>query len=287
MDYQLFYDEFFSAFVFNHGGLQGNSSRSLTSQKIFRKCFAVVIEELREHCDVSGVEAAFLPLRRADHIPVSYFPTPEFLNFERQIRDLLESLDNVANRPVARTLFQCLREFVSQDVDVSRRVIKVLHNYPSSHRDFEFEYFLVHGTDVENRTEQIVSVLTGLGLPAPTILGRQAGGGSTLLTKFEKTARLASAAVILVTPDDVGKRKDEPDLRPRARQNVWFEAGFFRGVLPENRVIFLKSTDIEIPSDIGNISYVDMEQDNWKSLFIKELLAAEIPINHASATAVL
>lgn len=283
MDHIVFFDEFFSAFVSNHIGLQGDPDLRLISQKIFRKHFALVIEELRDVCDISCAESAFKPLRRAEDRPIDNFPTPEFLEFEREIRNLLEGLDATANRRVARILFQCLREFVSHGVDISRRIIRVVQNYPSAHRDFEFEYFLVHGTDSNDEKGKIISFLTQLGLPPPKILVREAGRGSTLLAKFEQSAQLAKAAIVLVTPDDVGKRRDESDLKPRARQNVWFEAGFFRGILPKHRVIFLKSADVEIPSDIGNVAYVDLSVETWKKLFFKELVEAEIPVHYANA----
>ena len=42
-----------------------------------------------------------------------------------------------------------------------------------------------------------------------------------------------------MTPDDQGIAKDATDLKPRARQNVVFELGFFIGELGPERVAAL------------------------------------------------
>jgi predicted nucleotide-binding protein len=80
-------------------------------------------------------------------------------------------------------------------------------------------------------------------------------------------------AVVLLTPDDVGDAKDG-DARPRARQNVILELGYFIGRLGRSRVCALKVGDIELPSDILGIVWTDFDAGGWKLGLAKELGAA-------------
>jgi len=60
--------------------------------------------------------------------------------------------------------------------------------------------------------------------------------GRTIIEKFEDRSDVGFA-VVLLTPDDPGAIADRPDdLRPRARQNVILELGFFLGKLGRQRV---------------------------------------------------
>ena len=57
-------------------------------------------------------------------------------------------------------------------------------------------------------------------------------------------------AIILLTPDDVGYRKDNPDeAQPRARQNVVLEMGMLLGGLTRKNVAILRKGHMEDPSD--------------------------------------
>ena len=71
-------------------------------------------------------------------------------------------------------------------------------------------------------------------------MAAESSRGLSLPAKFESLAQRVDAAIVLVTPDDVGGLRDRSDsaLRVRARQNVWVEFGWFWGALglsPEYR----------------------------------------------------
>ena len=91
-------------------------------------------------------------------------------------------------------------------------------------------------------------------------------------------------AVVLLTPDDVGASAGSNDLRPRARQNVVLELGYFTSSLGRSRVCALKKGDIEIPSDYLGIVYVPLDEAGaWRIALAKEMKAAglEIDLNDA------
>ena len=92
-------------------------------------------------------------------------------------------------------------------------------------------------------------------------------------------------AVVLLTPDDVGRKKAEGELyRDRARQNVILELGYFTGKLGRNRVCALHRGSVEIPTDYLGVVYVPLDEGGgWQLRLARELKAAgfEIDMNKA------
>ena len=137
--------------------------------------------------------------------------------------------------------------------------------------------FIVHGhaTGPKDQTEQF---LRSLGL-VPVILHQQPNEGRTIIEKFEKYADV-SFALVLLTPDDVGGSNATPaeGLKPRARQNVIFELGFFIGKLGRDKVTALVAGDVETPSDYDGVLFVPMDVGgNWRDSVGTELRAAGLP----------
>lgn len=112
--------------------------------------------------------------------------------------------------------------------------------------------FIVHGHD-EGPREAVARFLDKLGIK-PIILHEQPNKGRTLIEKFEQHGDVPFA-VVLLTPDDVGG-VDPDSLRPRARQNVVLELGYFIGKLGRAKVVALKKGEIEEPTDILGVAYV-------------------------------
>ncbi len=134
--------------------------------------------------------------------------------------------------------------------------------------------FVVHGRDQDARNT-VARFLERAGDRRydPVILDEQASRGRTLIEKFEEHASNARYAVVLLTGDDVGGLKGATEQRPRARQNVIFELGFFFGVLGRDRVAVLYESDLEIPSDVDGLAYIPFEGD-WQQRLVRELRAA-------------
>ena len=144
---------------------------------------------------------------------------------------------------------------------------------------FGDEVFIVHGHDDEAK-ETVARFVENFGIEA-TILHEQANRGQTIPEKFEEHASEAGFAIILLTPDDVGASKDETDdPKPRARQNVVLELGYFWGRLGRGHVCVLYKGGVELPSDMQGLLYVPMNSpDEWQLQLAREMRQAGLPID--------
>jgi len=138
--------------------------------------------------------------------------------------------------------------------------------------------FIVHGHDFELKFE-LSDWLHRIGL-IPIILHLQPNLGIiSIMEKIERNADV-HCAIILMTADDLGKGKNEVDLRPRARQNVVFEAGYFIGKLGRSRVIMLFDEGIEAPGDLGGCIYIPADcYGGWKEAVRTEFSEIGIEYN--------
>lgn len=142
--------------------------------------------------------------------------------------------------------------------------------------------FLVHGRDDEAKNA-VALFLRAIGLE-PIILHQRPNGGRHLLTKFREEAEGAGFAVVLMLPEDEGGLTGAADRRPRARQNVVFELGFFIGKLGPANVVALLQGDVEKPSDFDGIAYITFDPSGrWKTDLARELHHAKVPFDPAKA----
>jgi predicted nucleotide-binding protein len=129
--------------------------------------------------------------------------------------------------------------------------------------------FIVHGHDELTKTE-VARFIEKLGYEA-IILHEQASMGKTIIEKIE-TYTDVGFAIVLYTADDKGNSNDKADrgqLNNRARQNVVFEHGYLVAKLSRTKVVTLVSGDLELPSDISGIVYIN--NTNWKIDIAKEM----------------
>ena len=139
------------------------------------------------------------------------------------------------------------------------------------------DVFVVHGRDDALRGE-VCRTLEKLGL-RPVVLSEQVDKGLTIIEKFEDHSNVAYA-VVLITPDDHGGLRGQGALKPRARQNVVFELGFFYGKLGRQRVCALVKEGVEFPSDIHGVIYKTADAAGaWKFQIATEMKAAGLHID--------
>ena len=130
--------------------------------------------------------------------------------------------------------------------------------------------FIIHGRDIGTK-DTVARFIGDLGL-RPIVLQELPNGGRTIIEKFEDYAQ-TRFAIAIFTLDDEGSLASEPgNPRPRSRQNVIFEFGYFIGKLGRDRACALIKAEIEIPSDYDGVLYIPLDDtDHWKVQLIREL----------------
>lgn len=128
--------------------------------------------------------------------------------------------------------------------------------------------FIVHGHDGELK-QSVARLIEKQGIEA-IILSEQVNQGRTVIEKFEKYSDV-NGAICLFTADDLARTKSGAEDKPRARQNVVLEAGYFIGKLGRDHVILLADNEIEMPSDLSGIVYTST--DKWDVDVLRELKA--------------
>ncbi len=140
------------------------------------------------------------------------------------------------------------------------------------------EVFVVHG-HAHGEKETLARFLEQLDLD-PIILHERASEGRTIIEKLERYSQVGFA-IVLLTPDDEGRKKGEDGpSRPRARQNVILELGYFMGRLGRNRVVALVRGEIEHPSDVDGVVYIKMDEAGaWQKEVTRELRATGLEVD--------
>src|SRR5262249_28328424 len=106
------------------------------------------------------------------------------------------------------------------------------------------------------------------------------GRGRAIIEQIEHHSEVGFV-VVLLTPDDIGYPKELPrERRPRARQNVIFELGFFIGKLGRARVCSLYKENVDILSDYQGVIYIPFDSSGgWKLKLAQEIEASGIPVD--------
>ena len=129
--------------------------------------------------------------------------------------------------------------------------------------------FLVHGHDREMK-ETTARLLEKLKLDV-VIMDEKANRGKTLIEKLEDLASDVGYAVVLMTADDEGNAKGKSP-KPRARQNVIIELGYFIGKLGRDRVCVLYADGVDPPSDFKGVAYHPIDSGKaWRYEVANEL----------------
>ena len=205
---------------------------------------------------------------RISYHPGVYYPDMPDSDFQERY---VSGLDSAA--AMLESMIEEVEEYWEDD-----KQAQISSSAQENDRPRTNEVFVIHGRD-EGTKEKVARFLQTLGLE-PVILHEQANLGRTIIEKFEDYAHVGFA-VALLTPDDAGSLQgEENSSKPRARQNVIFEFGYFIGKLGRERVCALVKGDVEKPSDYDGVLYISLNDPNdWKIELIKELKAAGINVD--------
>lgn len=214
-------------------------------------------EYLRRSFDRPKIAASY----RSSHTPVSMRINPS-------LRDKLENLRARINARCVNLQSLLNRiDLIPESDDISRP--------KQSAEPANLEtVFIVHGHDDTKKTE-VARLIEKAGLNA-TILHEQPNMGRTIIEKFEDHAAEAGFAVVIATADDQGAAMGaKEDTKPRARQNVILELGYFTGRLRRKNVCLLYEPGVELPSDMLGVVYIELdEKGSWNLALAKEMRAA-------------
>lgn len=140
--------------------------------------------------------------------------------------------------------------------------------------------FIVHGHD-DLAKFTLARFIEQIGLK-PIVLHEQASSSKTIIEKIESYGDVGFA-IVLYTPCDQGSKLGG-DSKPRARQNVVFEHGYFIGRLGRDKVTALVKGGVETPNDISGVVYIDLDdRGGWKMDIAKELKHAGYEIDLSRA----
>lgn len=129
----------------------------------------------------------------------------------------------------------------------------------------EKQLFIVYGHD-QNSREQLERILEKLNITSSKVTNNS---GMTIIEALEQGISKIHAGIVLLTPDDRAisvkdfeKYKDNlsEKLGYRARQNVILEMGMVMSKLGRDNTIILKKGNLEYPSDINGVFYIDFNE---------------------------
>ncbi|MVM37184.1 hypothetical protein GO730_05250 [Spirosoma sp. HMF3257] len=186
------------------------------------------------------------------------------IDYQKEYKDLLNKIDN-KNRKLEQLIEQTeLLQVSSQNNTIGIEA--------SSKTGDMSKVFIVHGHDSLTKIT-VARTVEQLGLKA-IILHEVANEGRTIIEKFESITSDIGFAIVILSGDDLGKAKgeNESDYKPRARQNVIFELGYFIGRLGRSKVAPLYEEGVELPNDLSGILYTKIDSVGaWKYELGKEL----------------
>jgi hypothetical protein len=149
-------------------------------------------------------------------------------------------------------------DFVGWDRDEARfasQVSEVVRGLRNTEGARKRPKAVIVGNDLQLVTD-LKHLLHQLDFPEPVLVASQPSQGRTILEQIEYYAE--PGGIVFFVLDETGGSESGP--RARARQNVALEMGYFLGrfALNSGRLVVLYKGDLEIPSDLPGVTYIDV-----------------------------
>ncbi len=140
---------------------------------------------------------------------------------------------------------------------------------------------LIVGGFADDTNQIVARFIEHLGFEA-IILNEQPNGNSRI--EFEKFEAYTNVdfLITLLTPDDVGRTKDNPydELKPRPSQDTIFRLGYLCNHLRPEQMCTLYTEEIELPSILEGWLRVPMcSGDSWKLKLVQEMQFAGLCVD--------
>jgi len=227
-----------------------------TAEEVLTRAFGADSRHLRRVMEVTS--SSPYPFGGGTSEGYARFRLTSMVTRNEIVGELLELLQHIADQETAGT--------------PTNRVCDVQNVSPR-------KVFLVHGHDHQTKNDA-ARLLERLGLEV-TILSEAVNRGRTILQKFLDHSDVAFA-VVLLTGDDQGGTKGSSfdEQKPRARQNVILELGYFLAKLGPQHVCALYETNVEVPSDYSGVLWVPLDShQGWHLQLARELRAAGLNVD--------
>ena len=204
----------------------------------------------------------------------SFFPEADMFIFRE------DTTPNYVTHPKTQEILYQLEyalDIITDDLNKKKKYIAPQQTDKTKSSQTNNRVFIVHGHD-EGAKQTVARFLEQCGFVA-VILHEQADGGRTIIEKIEQNADVIFA-IVLYTPCDIGREKNEKRGMPRARQNVVFEHGYLIGKLGRERVCALVKQGVQTPGDIAGVVYKSMDPDGaWKTEILREMKSAGVVVD--------
>ena len=139
--------------------------------------------------------------------------------------------------------------------------------------------FIVHGFE-KTMLQPMTYTLATLGLEL--ILSHERTSQETIAQKLSANPDVGFA-IVLLTEDDIGYRKDQPDMaKLRAKQNVVYELGYLIGKLGRDRVFVLHHDEknFELPTHCSELIYTPYDRlAHWQFDLVKRLKSCDYKVD--------
>lgn len=203
-----------------------------------------------------------------------FFPEAEMFIFRE------DTTPNLVTHPKTQEILYQLEYALDIIIDdLNQKKEYIAHHEEETIRSSKTDnmVFVVHGHD-EGAKQTVARFLEQCGFVA-VILHEQADGGRTIIEKIEQYADVVFA-IVLYTPCDIGREKNEKRGTPRARQNVVFEHGYLIAKLGRERVCALVKQGVQTQGDIAGVVYKPMDSAGaWKTEILREMKSAGVVVD--------